>query len=73
MIADIEKCMQVELAETAKVENCFWIANNYWEKLKALIDCKGFKNENEEIDFFRNVKPQFTCYKEYFTILSEAI
>ena len=62
MLRDIERCMQLELPEKERAESCFWIANNHWDKLKELIKGKAFKDESEEIEFFRNVKPQFTFY-----------
>jgi hypothetical protein len=73
MLQDIERCMQLELPERENAESCFWIANNYWDKLKEVMKRKPFRDESEEIEFFRNVKPQFTCYIEYFVILSEAL
>ena len=65
--------MQLELPEVERVESCFWIANNYWEKLKEMVKNKKFNNDTDEMDFFRNVKPQFTCHIEYYAILSEAL
>jgi hypothetical protein len=73
MLKDIARCEQLELPDAEWVTACFWIAHNYWERLKKLTNPNGFKNESEEIEFFRNVKPQFTSYIEYFTILSEAL
>lgn len=73
MIHDIVRCMQLELSEEERVESCFWIANNYWEKLKEMVKSKKFNNDTDEVDFFRNVKPQFTCHIEYYSILYEAL
>ena len=73
MLQDIHRCMQLELSERERVDGCFWIARNYWDKLKAILKMRGFKDENDEIDFFRNVKPRFTCYIEYYVILTEAL
>jgi hypothetical protein len=78
MIYDIVRCMQLELPETERVESCFWIASNYWDKLKAMMKGRNskiieFKDDSEEVDFFRNVKPKFTCHIEYYAILSEAL
>ncbi|HVT87043.1 MAG TPA: RteC domain-containing protein [Chitinophagaceae bacterium] len=73
MIHDIVRCMQLELPESERVESCFWIANNYWDKLKAMMKRTKFKDDSEEVDFFRNVKPRFTCHIEYYAILSEAL
>ncbi len=73
LLQDIERCMSLELPEKERAESCFWIANNYWDKLKGLLKAKVFEDEYDEIDFFRNVKPQFTHYIEYFVILTEAL
>jgi hypothetical protein len=78
MIHDIVRCMQLDLPETERVESCFWIASNYWDKLKAMMKGRNskiveFKDDSEEVDFFRNVKPKFTCHIEYYAILSEAL
>jgi hypothetical protein len=73
MLQDIERCLQLELPEKERIENCFWIAINYWEKLKDAVKCKGFKGEKDEIDFFRNVKPHFTSEIDYYVLLSEGL
>jgi len=73
MLREIDINMQLTVTEIEKVESCFWIATAYWEKLKELIKDISLLPENEEIEFFRNVKPQFTSYIEYFIILSEAV
>lgn len=73
MLQDIERCQQLDHPEKDNAESCFWIAKNYWDKLKEIVKLKGFKDDSEEIEFFREVKPQFTVYIEYFIILSEAL
>ena len=69
---DIERCMDLELDEKDRIVFCFWIATNYWKRLKTYLENKVFKDADEEIHFFRVVKPQFTHHIEYFLILSEA-
>lgn len=73
MLWDIKRCLKLPHPEMENAERCFWIARKYWEKLKELLKGRPFKDERDEIEFFRNVKPQFTCYIEYFVILSEAL
>ena len=73
MLTEIERCMQTDLSEMERVENCYWTADDYWEKLKELIKQSGFKSKEDEINFFKNIKPQFTSYIEYFLVLSEAL
>ncbi len=73
MLHDIERCLKLQYPEKENVERCFWIAKKYWERLKGLIQKRGFKDARQEIEFFREVKPQFTFYIEYFVILTEAL
>lgn len=73
MLYDIKRCLHLPHPEKENAETCFWIARKYWNKLLACIKRKGFRHEHEEVDFFRNVKPQFTCMIEYFVLLSAAL
>ena len=73
MLKDITRCEQLELPNAEWVAACFWVAHNYWQRLKSLTCPRSFKSECEEIEFFRNVKPHFTAHIEYFVILSEAL
>jgi hypothetical protein len=73
MINEIVRSMQLEIPLEERAESCFWIASNYWDKLKEIMKDKTFKDDSEEVDFFRNVKPRFTCQIEYFAILCEAL
>lgn len=61
------------LTEYEAVEQGFWKAMDYWEFLKDYLRANVFQNDEEEIAFFRNVKPLFTSYIQYFVLLSEAI
>jgi len=73
MLKDIARCEAMELPDAEWVTACFWVAHSYWERLKKNIDPDKFSSENEEIEFFRNVKPHFTAQIEYYTLLSEAL
>lgn len=72
MIGDIERCMALDLPETERMENAFRIAEWYCRKLVEKVSLTEFQNEEQEISFFRDVKPQFACYMQYFAMLSEA-
>lgn len=72
MRKDIERCLHLELDEKDRIVSCFRRATNYWERLKSFLKNKVFKDTNEEIHFFRIVKPQFTHHIEYFLVLNEA-
>ena len=73
MLACIERCFDIDLPELEQAESCFWITSNYWNRLKELKSPLIFENEEDEIDFFKNVKPGFTGMIEYYTILYEGL
>jgi hypothetical protein len=52
--------------------SCFWIALQYWERLKKTIRV-DLLNEAETIEFFKHTKPAFTCQVQYYTMISEAL
>lgn len=52
---------------------CFTIACKYWQLLKDTIELNFFDKENEEIDFFKNVKPKFTGQIQYYKMLGEIL
>lgn len=62
---------QADLPESDIITNQFWTANKFWDLLKTIM--LPFTDDLDEIQFFKQVKPTFTSYIEYFTILSEAI
>lgn len=73
MLQDIGRTIQLDLPEPEKIGSCFWVAANHWDELKKRICPSVFDDPDTEIDFFRNVKPRFTGYIQYFTIVSEAL
>ncbi|HVT84905.1 MAG TPA: RteC domain-containing protein [Chitinophagaceae bacterium] len=73
MLAEVSKCLRDHLPETEIVAACFWAAKNHWLDLKKEIKQVPFNSEEEEIDFFRNIKPKFTAEIQYYTIVSEAL
>jgi hypothetical protein len=73
MLSEITNCQKGKISEKERTEVSFLVANYYRNKLKELISKRGFENESEEIYFFRNVKPNFTCHSEYFYKLKVAM
>lgn len=73
MLDEINRCQALELSDKESAEKCFWIARNYSRQLKERIKMDDFTNDDEEIDFFRNIKPHFVCYIEYFLLISDAL
>jgi len=52
-------------------DGCFWIAWDFWKKLKMITPVDSLSDEKAAIEFFRNTKPAFTSQIQYFTMLSE--
>jgi hypothetical protein len=73
LVGEMHSCMQDCQQETDRYKNCFWIAIRYYRELKQLVLRNGFADTLEEIDFFRNIKPKFSCFVEFFVIVNEAL
>lgn len=73
MLSQLCLNMSMNLPLKHKVSSCFMISNDYWKKLLSIPDNLDFINDESEIDFFRNVKPQFTSYQQYFILLYESL
>ena len=73
LLKEIDQCVEVDLPETDRFQNCFWICVKWNKNLKELALMNGFKSESDEIEFFRDIKPRFTCFTEFFVIASEAL
>ncbi len=71
MTAAITDAQQAGLS--AGADACFWIACDYWERLKRDTDPEGLKYAAVAIEFFRNIKPKFTSQIQYATMLSEVM
>ena len=48
---------------------CYDIVSRYWHRAKSLVRQEGFRNDKDEIDFFKNWKAQFTGRLEYFLLI----
>jgi hypothetical protein len=73
MLTEIGKCWQSEKPDKDKAEDCFWIAHHYCDCIKKIARKEGFSGNDNEINFFRNVKPQFVCFLDYYVLLSEVL
>src|SRR5689334_23293203 len=71
MISAITQADELHLSEKALAEKKLLICFFGWEGVKALG--KQFNTSQEEIDFFRNTKPAFTCLIDYYSLVKEAL
>lgn len=56
-----------------RIEACFKSSLDCWMKVRINATQKGFSSEVEEIQFFKEVKPTFTAYIEYYTYRYHAL
>ena len=52
-----------------QIEGCYEISNRYWEALKQKLIDFSFISKEDEIFFFKNIKPRFTSEIEYFKLI----
>ena len=67
LLATIEGQNESEKPEMEKIEGCFKACLECWGRIRKLVKQEGFKDMREEIFFFKEVKPLFTSYIEYYT------
>jgi hypothetical protein len=53
--------------EMKMVEACFKSSLDHWGKVYRQVSQQGFRTSAEEISFFKEVKPGFTAWIEYYT------
>lgn len=69
----LHKRMLQELAATANLEDRFKVALEYWRVVKEIFKNQKCRNEFDEPEFFRSIKPLFTSYIEYYLILYQSL
>jgi hypothetical protein len=73
LLNEIDTAMQKNVPLGDCFRNCFWISLKYYKEVKELALEKAFADESDEIGFFREVKPKFTCFMEFFVMCSDAV
>src|SRR5687767_6843632 len=69
---ELEECLQRFPFEKA-VEKCFMIAGDYWTEVRQAMVGYGFASTNEEVFFFKTVKPLFRAELEYYSLVYHSI
>ena len=63
----------INTADITSAQTNFAIAQKYWAKVKSLAVEHGFDGDEDEIDFFKNVKPLFLHHLQLSVLLSAAL
>ncbi len=72
MLVEMEECGQRYATEKEQIECCFQTCERNWNALLKLLDHRQFRTLDEEIWFFKTVKPAFTGMLEYFALVYKA-
>jgi hypothetical protein len=67
METDMALCQKKELDPLKEIESCFHISNSYWATLRHDIARHEFATIEDEIKFFKTIKPLFTVEIEYYS------
>jgi len=59
--------------EMEKVEACFKSSLESWSKVRKEVKSHDFTSTEEEVRFFKEIKPLFTSYIEYYTYCYHAL
>ena len=72
MLVALQKAMNSNQSELDRIETAYKIAADSWHELTQKLKDQQFENAEEEIDFFKNDKPRFTCQIEYYKLRNHA-
>lgn len=72
MMLEMEDCGKRFATEKEQIECCFQTCERNWNALLKLLNHQQFRTVNDEIWFFKTVKPAFTGMLEYFALVYKA-
>jgi hypothetical protein len=73
LLAALRSHEDAHTVEMEVIEACFKSSLDYWGRIGMLVKTKGFSGEKEEIRFFKEVKPSFAAFIEYYTYRYHAL
>jgi hypothetical protein len=72
MLSEIYQSRRQELTGSGRTAYCYKISIEYWTRIKEMVKENQFADEEEEIWFFKSMKPKFTSLIEYYTLVYHA-
>lgn len=72
LLSNLEKCRNERHPFITETEHCFYIAERYRALLRDEVGRSKFSSVEEEIEYFRNIKPGFVAESEYASLLNFA-
>ena len=73
MIHQMDESHHKDMTEQEQAGHAYKIALQCWQQVKGEMKRYEFKDANEEIDFYKNIKPKFTGYIEYLILLNHGL
>src|SRR4051812_33776033 len=73
LISDLFNCNCSQLSCIHKTECCFRAAVNRWTQLSHKLKKHQFLSEENEMEFFKSLKPKFTSEIEYCTLVYHSL
>lgn len=73
MVSEVYTLRRVDLSASSRITYCFKVCMDYWNRLKEMLKSHSFANNEEEIWFFKALKPKFTALIEYYTLVYHAL
>jgi hypothetical protein len=70
MLSDLRHCHNKGLPSGVEAECCYRISEKYWEILRRELSHYEFTSTEEEVYFFREIKPRFIAESEYYRLLN---
>ena len=71
LIIELEQILQGKTEMNAKAKKAAKLIRNTLSSFRNQIRDQGFKSDDEEIYFFKNIKPKIHAYLIFYSILSE--
>ncbi|HYF29890.1 MAG TPA: RteC domain-containing protein [Chitinophagaceae bacterium] len=72
LLSEVYQCRRLNLSPTSRIAYCFKLSVEYWNKLRHQVKQHPFNCDEEEIWFFKTMKPKFTALIEYYTMIYNA-
>lgn len=73
MIHHIDESHHKNMPEQEQAGHAYQIALQCWHQVKAEMKSYKFRDQKEEIDFYKSIKPKFTGYIEYLMLLNHGL
>lgn len=66
---ELQQCRNTLLPEARQTECAYQVSARFWRQLREQLNVHCFSGNQEEIHFFKCVKPKFTSLLLYFELV----